>query len=150
MINWRNRMGEEQLQALLQESLAVAISAGAMGDRHHVIRVAMQDMHFSLSWSNQHCSPGGLEVRVECREVFVGAMRRCERIVAVAARRRSRPRTSTTTNAGDMAWKKEAVGRHKNDVLSNLCDRRDHAVRDRHHRDAASGGIFGEFDHPRV
>jgi len=30
MINWRNRMGEEQLQALLQESLAVAISAGAM------------------------------------------------------------------------------------------------------------------------
>jgi IS5 family transposase len=30
MTNWRNRMGEERLQALLQESLAVAISTGAM------------------------------------------------------------------------------------------------------------------------
>jgi IS5 family transposase len=30
MTNWRNRMGEERLQALLQESLAVATKTGAM------------------------------------------------------------------------------------------------------------------------
>src|ERR1700741_3234422 len=30
MTNWRNRMGEERLQALLQESLAVATRTGAM------------------------------------------------------------------------------------------------------------------------
>ena len=29
MTNWRNRMGEERLQALLQESLAVATRTGA-------------------------------------------------------------------------------------------------------------------------
>ncbi len=39
MTNWRNRMGEERLQALLQESLAVATRAGAMkpGDLARVI-----------------------------------------------------------------------------------------------------------------
>ena len=39
MSNWRNRMGEERLQALLQESLAVATRAGAMkpGDLARVI-----------------------------------------------------------------------------------------------------------------
>jgi IS5 family transposase len=30
MTNWRNRMGEERLQALIQESLAVATRSGAM------------------------------------------------------------------------------------------------------------------------
>src|SRR4029077_12695735 len=30
MTNWRNRMGEERLQALLQESLSVATRTGAM------------------------------------------------------------------------------------------------------------------------
>jgi hypothetical protein len=30
MTHWRNRMGEERLQALLQESLAVATKTGAM------------------------------------------------------------------------------------------------------------------------
>src|ERR1700680_2466498 len=33
MTNWRNRMGEERLQALLQESLAVATRSGAMKPR---------------------------------------------------------------------------------------------------------------------
>lgn len=39
MTNWRNRMGEERLQALLQESLAVATKTGAMkpGDLARVI-----------------------------------------------------------------------------------------------------------------
>jgi transposase, IS5 family len=39
MTNWRNRMGEERLQALLQESLAVATRTGAMkpGDLARVI-----------------------------------------------------------------------------------------------------------------
>jgi IS5 family transposase len=39
MTNWRNRMGEERLQALLQESLAVATRTGAMkpGDLGRVI-----------------------------------------------------------------------------------------------------------------
>ena len=39
MSNWRNRMGEERLQALLQESLAVATRTGAMkpGDLARVI-----------------------------------------------------------------------------------------------------------------
>jgi len=39
MTNWRNRMGEERLQSLLQESLAVATKAGAMkpGDLARVI-----------------------------------------------------------------------------------------------------------------
>ena len=39
MTNWRNRMGEERLQALLQESLAVATRSGAMkpGDLARVI-----------------------------------------------------------------------------------------------------------------
>jgi transposase, IS5 family len=39
MTNWRNRMGEERLQALLQESLAVATKSGAMkpGDLARVI-----------------------------------------------------------------------------------------------------------------
>jgi IS5 family transposase len=39
MSNWRNRMGEERLQALLQESLAVATKTGAMkpGDLARVI-----------------------------------------------------------------------------------------------------------------
>src|SRR5260370_34765681 len=37
--NWRHRMGEERLQALLQESLAVATKSGAMkpGDLARVI-----------------------------------------------------------------------------------------------------------------
>src|SRR6266850_409578 len=40
MTNWRNRMGEERLQALLQESLAVATRTGAMkpSDLGRVIR----------------------------------------------------------------------------------------------------------------
>src|SRR3981081_4582707 len=39
MTHWRNRMGEERLQALLQESLAVAARSGAMkpGDLARVI-----------------------------------------------------------------------------------------------------------------
>ncbi len=39
MTNWRNRMGEERLRALLQESLAVATKTGAMkpGDLARVI-----------------------------------------------------------------------------------------------------------------
>jgi IS5 family transposase len=39
MTNWRNRMGEERLQALLQESLAVATRTGAMkpGDLARVV-----------------------------------------------------------------------------------------------------------------
>src|SRR5271156_3730023 len=39
MSNWRNRMGEERLQALLQESLAVATKTGAMkpGDLARII-----------------------------------------------------------------------------------------------------------------
>jgi IS5 family transposase len=39
MTNWRNRMGEERLQALLQESLAVATRTGAIkpGDLARVI-----------------------------------------------------------------------------------------------------------------
>src|SRR6202048_490070 len=39
MTNWRNRMGEERLRALLQESLAVATRSGAMkpGDLARVI-----------------------------------------------------------------------------------------------------------------
>ena len=39
MTNWRNRMGEERLQALLQESLAVATKTGAMkpGDLARVV-----------------------------------------------------------------------------------------------------------------
>src|SRR5260370_20857214 len=39
MTNWRNRMGEERLQALLQESLSVATKTGAMkpGDLARVI-----------------------------------------------------------------------------------------------------------------
>src|SRR4029077_1990880 len=39
MTNWRNRMGEERLQALVQESLAVATKSGAMkpGDLARVI-----------------------------------------------------------------------------------------------------------------
>src|SRR5216684_2124665 len=39
MTNWRNRLGEERLQALLQESLAVATKTGAMkpGDLARVI-----------------------------------------------------------------------------------------------------------------
>src|SRR5258705_3140221 len=35
MTHWRNRMGEERLQALLQESLAVATKTGAMKPRDH-------------------------------------------------------------------------------------------------------------------
>jgi transposase, IS5 family len=39
MTNWRNRMGEERLQALLQESLAVATRTGAMkpGDLSRIV-----------------------------------------------------------------------------------------------------------------
>ena len=37
LIRWRQRMGEERVMALLQESLAVAVRTGAMalGDTHH-------------------------------------------------------------------------------------------------------------------
>src|SRR5438477_4105552 len=52
MTNWRNRMGEERLQALLKEGLAVAIWTGEtkLGDLASVIvdtKVTPKDMNFT-------------------------------------------------------------------------------------------------------
>src|SRR5882672_10308432 len=70
MTNWRNRMGEERLQALLQESLAVATRTGAMkpGDLARVIvdTYASGQHPRQARWStaNRSGSDGGLGLLV--------------------------------------------------------------------------------------
>jgi IS5 family transposase len=61
MTNWRHRMGEERLQALLQESLAVATRTGAMkpGDLARVIvDTTVQPKNISFPNRGQAIEPG--------------------------------------------------------------------------------------------